>query len=610
LNWRFVVRDGPIVAHRGRSSQRRSESAGSPEVVDFRRSAVAAQPQSGKGKCRRRSVGALAALTAADHHVRRSKAQHDLREVPGGSGIHGYEGLNPEKILVEESFGLQCIDSCAIMAFMGCSTQREETCQENAALRRQFVEIVERNEALRSENAALIKQIAELEALRGENEGLIKQIAELEKLLAQAQRASRRQAAPFRRRKRKKNPKKPGRKKGHPGARRAKPEQIDRTLKAPPLEGCPECGSAVSGQQREENYQTDLPPVASEVTQFEFESGWCSHCEKRVYSCHEEQTSTATGAAAHHLGPRVRALAADLKGRLGIPYRKIVEILREQFGIEVTAGGLAQSNARLAQRASPTLEQMKKALAQEDLVSADETGWRIGIISSWLWVVCSELFTIYVIVPHRCASVVREVLGEDFKGLLMRDGWRSYDAQLSYRMLRCLLHLMHNAEELEDTQSGEAGEAMGLFVLWIEGVFALRQQADELSKQKYQREATAFVEWFDEFVAEEHEESESNRRFARRLGEIRAQVVPIVEDPGLPATNSLGERQIRPAVVHRKISAGNKTQSGAETLSILASLAATCRQQATSFASVVQRILTCPAGQAVIFWQQSDPDPT
>ena len=497
---------------------------------------------------------------------------------------------------------------------MGCSPQREAS-QESAALRRQFVEVAElealrsENEALRSENEALIQQIAELEALRSENEELSKRVSELEKLLAQAQRAGRRQAAPFSRKKRKKNPKKPGRKKGHPGARRDKPDQVDRTLKALPLESCPECGGVVPDSQKEENYQTDLPPVKPEVTRFEFESGWCAHCQERVYSRHEEQTSMATGAAAHHLGPRVRAFAADLKARLGIPYRKIAEILREQFGIEVTAGGLAQSNARLAQRASPTLEQMKKALAQEKLVSADETGWRIGIISSWLWVVCSELFTIYVIVPHRRASVVREILGEDFEGLLMRDGWRSYDTQLDYQMLRCLLHLMHNAENLEDTQGGEAGESMGLFVLWIEGVFALRKQAGELSEQEYQREAMAFVEWFDEFV-EAEPESESNRRFAQRLGEIRAQVVPIIEDPELPATNSLGERQIRPAVVHRKISAGNKTQHGAETLSTLASLAATSRQQSTSFFTVVQRILTSPVGQAIIFWQQPDPAPT
>lgn len=454
------------------------------------------------------------------------------------------------------------------------------------------------DESRQNDYAALL---AELEQVRDENKRLRERLAELEKLLAGARRAKKRQAAPFARGKRKDQPKKPGRKPGHQGAKRECPEHVDRTLTAPPLIGCDRCDGPLTEWTRHENYQTDLPPVVPVVTCFEFESGLCESCQRRVFSRHEEQTSFATGAAASHLGPRVLALVADWKGRLGLPLRKISEMLKTQFGLEVSAGALAQALARLARRAEPTLCLMKKALAQEQVVHADETGWRVAARPAWLWVICSDRFTIYAITAKRLASIVAKILGENFSGRLMRDGFCSYDARLEYKMLRCLVHLKRNAEELEDAQQGDAAEVIGLFVLWLDGLFALRQSADELDPLTYHREASALIEWLEEFV-QEPQSSPANQRFFARLAEIRDQVVPILQNPALPATNNLAERQIRPAVIHRKISAGNKTQRGAEVLAILASLTTSCRQQKQCFLDWVHRLLTAPVGQAVPFW--------
>ena len=191
----------------------------------------------------------------------------------------------------------------------------------------------------------------------------------------------------------------------------------------------------------------------------------------------------------------------------------------------------------------------------------------------------------------------------------MRDGWPSYDCRLEYRMLRCLLHLKRNAVELEETQSGEAVETPGLFAWWIDGVFSLKSRVGELSEEAYSREATELVECFDELV-QGSDPNERNQAFVERLGKAREHIAPLLEQPELPATNNLGERQIRPLVVHRKLSAGNKTEEGAKTTAALASLTATCHQQAIPFAKVAYCLLTGPEGQPVRFWlPEPDPDP-
>jgi transposase len=471
------------------------------------------------------------------------------------------------------------------------SPRTEPTCPRCQELCEHVLVLCEEGRALRDQARTLHDQVRTLHEKN----------RELAEALEKATRAGKRQAAPFSRGKKKENPKKRGRKKGHPGARRENPKQVDRTLQAPPLCSCPDCDGSLEKLKDEINYQTDIPPIEALVTLFLFQSAWCPRCQSRVFSHHDEQTSTATGAASHHLGPNVLAFAADLKARLGIPYRKIVDILWHTFKIKVTAGALVSANERLARRAAPTMKEMKKALSQESLVSADETGWRVAATSWWLWVVCSEVFTIYEIVPHRCATVVQQILGEDFKGLLMRDGWRSYDTRLNCAMLRCLLHLKRNAQTLEDGQSGTAAEDIGLFVLWLEGVFDLRSRSDELTDEDYAREATELIAWLDEFTQADHV-SESNSRFASRLHEIRGHIVPIVNDPNLPATNSLGERQIRPAVIHRKISAGNKTEKGAQTLATLSSLTATSRQQGRNLTGILRALLTCRIGESIPFW--------
>lgn len=456
----------------------------------------------------------------------------------------------------------------------------------------------------------------ELAALRRELEQLRQDNEQLKNLLAAAQRSGKRQAAPFSRGTRKQNPKKPGRKKGHPGARRTQPDRVDRTLEAPPLEFCPGCGGGLEDTQPEENYETDIPePSEPVVTRFIFARGWCPWCKKWVYSRHPEQSSTAIGAAACHVGARVRALAADLKCRLGLPFRKIQALLKELYQIEITAGALAHSNHRLAKRAQPTAGAMKQALAgEEPIVFADETGWRVGGESHWLWVVCSERFTIYEISSHRRATIVREILGEEFEGFLVRDGWSSYDAQLSYRMVRCLRHLQHNAEDLEDELVVQpAAESVALFILWIDGVFALKKQhrRAEICAEQYQAQAQEMIEWLDEFIAQEKDPSVSSiSNFAAKLEAIRHQIVPILEHAEIPATNNHSERQLRPSVVHRKICAGNKTAKGATTLARLASLAVSCCQNRVPFVDVVRRILTCAPEHPIFFWETMDPSPS
>jgi transposase len=129
-----------------------------------------------------------------------------------------------------------------------------------AALRqaRELAELVPELDELRSQNATLRQQL----------EIQTKRIAQLEEALQAAERAAHRQAAPFRieEKKRLSEPKRPGRKPGHPGAFRHRPDRIDESIEVE-LCACPHCGGSRFMDQSEiEQLIEDIPPVRPRIT--------------------------------------------------------------------------------------------------------------------------------------------------------------------------------------------------------------------------------------------------------------------------------------------------------------------------------------------------------
>src|ERR1700751_2848034 len=149
-----------------------------------------------------------------------------------------------------------------------------------------LTEVAPEVEALRVENASLHQQL----------EVKTKRIAELQAALKAAQRAAHRQAAPFRvePQKRALAPKRPGRKRGHPGAFRHKPDHLDEDVEVG-LCSCPHCGGTqFKDQNALEQLIEDIPPVRPHVTRLTTYQGTCVGCGQRGRSQHPLQISLAS----------------------------------------------------------------------------------------------------------------------------------------------------------------------------------------------------------------------------------------------------------------------------------------------------------------------------
>jgi transposase len=89
-------------------------------------------------------------------------------------------------------------------------------------------------------------------------------------------------------------------------------------------------------------------------------------------------------------------------------------------------------------------------MRQSDWVVPDETGWRVGGHPAWLHALVAPEVTAYVIDPTRSGTVAEAILGLDYGGTMIHDGWSPCDQFNDARHRQCLNHLLRRADEMEE----------------------------------------------------------------------------------------------------------------------------------------------------------------
>src|SRR5437588_3610431 len=441
---------------------------------------------------------------------------------------------------------------------------------------------------------------ARVEQLEGENADLRRENAKLREALAEARRSGKRQAAPFSRGKKKEHPNKPGRKAGGAygtQARRAPPKHIDEkvTVDCPLI--CPHCGGGVRLEGKSSQYQTDIPQIEPTTTEFEIHYGRCTRCHRVVQGREARQISDARGAVGGvQIGPNTIAMTAHLNKACGMSYERIAEVLAQMFGLRVNRSTLARSLLRLGRKAAPTYTNLIERVRGAPVVSPDETGWRIGGDKAWLWTVATPDTTVYQIEQGRGYAEAAKLLGEDFEGVLCVDGWAPYRGFDHAQIQTCLAHLLRRSKELREAPPTAACAA------WFESVAAVLHEALALRKRRNEatisdcglRIAKGKIEAKMDRLLEEPDLHDESLRFAIHLLRYRDGLFLFLDRADVDATNYRAEQAIRPAVINRKTSGGNRTPRGARAQGILMSVQRTSKQRLVSAIDAFKQMLRAP----------------
>jgi hypothetical protein len=427
---------------------------------------------------------------------------------------------------------------------------------------------------------ALERQVAALEAT----------IVALRTELEQLKRRSKRQAAPFSKGERVAEPKRAGRKPGQ-GPFHFRPTPPVAALSEPPIAvpvtetACPHCGGALVEERVDFASVTDLPEQPkAQVRQYRVSVCRCQTCGKRVRGQHPALAPDQCGATADRVGERLLGAGHVLHHAAGVPMRKVPGILSLLTGASVTEGALVQdAQRRVAGPVGDAYAALRAALPAAARVHTDDTGWRVGGTAAFLMTFESDSETVYQIRARHRNEEVREVIGNDFAGVLITDRGKSYDAEAlaGVAQQKCVAHLQRSISLVLETKWAR-GRSLGLALRRLLREAQTLWQAQQTAPVADDAAQVAALEArLTALLAPRTLPDPDNQRLLDqvRWHHTRGNVLRFLTDPRLEPTNNRAERALRPAVIARKVSQCAKNQRGADTFAAFASVTRTIRQR-------------------------------
>lgn len=367
--------------------------------------------------------------------------------------------------------------------------------------------------------------------------------------------------------------KRPGRKLGHPGSRRPTPESNRRADHR--LESCPQChGPLTRTNQTRTRITEDIPAaITPVVTAHTIHRDWCPRCQKAVEPVVTDALPGAT------LGNRTLVLSAWLHYGLGNTLSQIVAVFNHHLTLKVTPGGLIQMWYRLqAILFAWYLEIQAQALGSA-VLHGDETGWRVNGKTHWLWCFTTTDLTYFMIDRSRGSPALAEFFKDEFAGTLVTDFWGAYNAVACARRQTCLVHLLRELKTVD--KYGRPGPNWPAFAKKLRRLLgdAIRLKKREgVPAEEYASRRARLTARLDELIATEWEDKDA-KRLIKRLRRHRDDLLTFLDEPDVPFDNNHAERAIRPAVMIRKNSFGNRSDRGADTQAVLMSVYRTLQQR-------------------------------
>ena len=222
-------------------------------------------------------------------------------------------------------------------------------------------------------------------------------------------------------------------------------DQCDDVQPLKPAE-CRRCGEKLCGTDPEplRHQVWELPEIKPQVIEYQRHRLVCPCCGETT--CAELPAGVPVGQA----GPRLVAFVALLMAYFRQSKRRtalFLETILQQPCCPAWTVKLQQEATRALR---PCYQELVAALPQQPELGMDETPHKEGPLKTWLWAFVAARFTVFALRLTRAGTVLTELLGDAFAGVVMCDRAKMY---WSLGCLQwCWAHLKRDFQALIDSE--------------------------------------------------------------------------------------------------------------------------------------------------------------
>lgn len=369
-----------------------------------------------------------------------------------------------------------------------------------------------------------------------------------------------------------KSPKKRGGQPGHEKHKRAliPAEQCQQVVPVKP-QRCRRCGRKLCGHDPAplRHQVWEVPPIEPHVSEYQLHR---LPCRCGTTTCADLPPGVPRGQA----GPRLIALAALLMGCFRQSKRRVALFLEQVLNQPCSPGWVVKLQNQATAALRPHYDTLAAQLPDQEQLSLDETPTKQGSDKAWLWTAVAQTFTVFALRTTRAATVLTELLGPAYSGVVNCDRAKMYYSQ--QRLQWCWAHLARDFQALIDSGDG-AKKRLGhdlmrpmrtLFRLWA------RCRDGTLTRVGFQRLMKPVRQEIDGLLLRG---AFAGIGMAEELWNHHEWLWTFVEVENVEPTNNASERALRHAVIWRKLSFGTQSEQGSRFVETLLTIVETCRQQ-------------------------------
>jgi transposase len=361
---------------------------------------------------------------------------------------------------------------------------------------------------------------------------------------------------------------KPGQKSGHTGVTRppAKPaKHVEVTT-----ERCPDCGTELGDPFRvESRIIEEIPePQPVIVTEYLIAHYTCPGCQREVVATDPDCPKEGI------FGNNTIAQTTVLKYAERLPHRKIREVLKRHYGLDISPATILDLTRRAADAFRSEYEEILDRIRTAEVLYVDETSIKVQGKKYWIWAFTTPVETFVVIRKSRGMKVLLEVLTRGFKGIIVCDGWAPY-SRFTDRIQRCWAHLLRESQDL----AGKRAEAVPLHKalkrLAKKLTDALEEDPPPEARRRLWYEARATLK---RWLRREYT-SEKVEKFIGKISNGFEYWFTFILRSDVEPTNNRAERALREHVIQRKIIGTLRNEKGTTIHERIMTVLATWTQQ-------------------------------